>query len=64
MYNYYFNAVHPLRPYVYSDLANKNTLPPINALREAPETIPGKVACESHGKWIYIDEDELKKEQE
>ena len=54
MYNYYFDATHPLRPYTYSAPANPDSLPPDNALRREPEERSGFWPCEVGGKWQYL----------
>lgn len=52
--NYYFNDEHPLRPFVDSGYANKNSFPPVNALRTEPEFKAGFHPCERDGAWIMI----------
>lgn len=52
--NYYFNDEHPLRPFVDSGYANKNSFPPVNALRTEPEFKAGFHPCECDGAWIMI----------
>lgn len=52
--NYYFNDEHPLRPFVDSGYANKDSFPPVNALRTEPEFQAGFHPCERDGAWIMI----------
>ncbi|HFD6663204.1 tail fiber assembly protein [Morganella morganii] len=52
--NYYFNAIHPLRPLIGQSYANEGSLPPLNALRIAPDIKEGFCPCEKDGTWINI----------
>ncbi|MEM7884993.1 tail fiber assembly protein [Morganella morganii] len=52
--NYYYNASHPLRPLIGQSYANEGSLPPLNALRIAPDIKEGFCPCEKDGAWINI----------
>lgn len=52
--NYYYNASHPLRPLIGQSYANEGSLPPLNALRIAPDIKEGFCPCEKDGTWINI----------
>ena len=52
--NYYYNAIHPLHPLIGQSYANEGSLPPLNALRIAPDAKEGFCPCEKDGAWINI----------
>ena len=54
MQNFYFNLTDPLHPYLYSAVANPDSLPPDNALRIEPEQRAGFWPCEKDGRWQYL----------
>ena len=54
MQNFYFDLTNPLHPYLYSAVANPDSLPPDNALRIEPEERTGFWPCEAEGKWQYL----------
>ena len=54
MQNFYFDLTDPLHPYLYSAVANPDSLPPDNALRIEPEKRTGFWPCEAEGKWQYL----------
>ena len=58
MQNNYFDANHPLRPYIHSLPAMPGTYPPANALRgeEPPTARPGFHPAEKAGQWIAIED--------
>ena len=54
MQNFYFDLTNPLHPYLYSAVANPDSLPPDNALRIEPEQRAGFWPCEKDGRWQYL----------
>lgn len=61
MKNYYFDNTNKLHPYTHQLDATKNTLPPDNALRIAPEFKDGYIPCEKDGKWVLVEDNREKK---
>ena len=54
MQNFYFDLTDPLHHYLYSAVANPDSLPPDNALRIEPEQRAGFWPCEKDGRWQYL----------
>ncbi|MDR0620717.1 MAG: hypothetical protein LBJ61_02410 [Deltaproteobacteria bacterium] len=56
-YNYYFDDTDPLKPYRSECVANKGSLPPLNATRIAPPPeVEGKWRVFKGGKWGYVED--------
>jgi hypothetical protein len=56
-FNYYYDETHPLKPFSSESVANKGSLPPLNAIRTAPPAKQaGKWPCFKNGAWSMVDD--------
>lgn len=52
--NYYFDQTKENHPFIFELEANRNSFPPANALRIAPQFKDGYHPCEKNGEWIQV----------